>query len=259
MKSGAEPRGPIFLGLNIDHCATLREARYSADKREHGEMIEPDPVAFALAAERAGADGITVHPREDTRHIRRGDVRRLRKALQVPLNMEMACTDDMIRFALEIRPAAVCVVPERREEVTTEGGLDAHGHRDRVAACVTEMNRAGIATSLFIEPEPRQIDAAAEVGAPVIELHTGAFANAWYNSSKRAEELSKLVTAAERAFSLGLIINLGHGINYTNIRDVRRVPYVHEMNIGHSIISRALFDGVSDAVQTMKRLMNPGL
>ena len=258
MKSGGEPREPILLGVNIDHCATVREARYRAEKREHGEMIEPDPVAFALAAERAGADGITVHPREDARHIRRGDVHRLRDLLQVPLNMEMACTDEMIRFALEIRPAAVCVVPESREEVTTEGGLDAHGQRGRVAECVAEMNRAAIEASLFIDPEARQIETAAEVGAPVIELHTGAFANAWYDPAARARELEKLAAAAERAHSLGLVVNLGHGVNYTNIRDVRRVPHVHEMNIGHSIVSRALFDGIRDAIQTMKCLMNPG-
>lgn len=259
MRSEALQHRPILLGVNIDHCATLREARYRQSERGRGGMVEPDPTAFALAAERAGADGITVHPREDARHIRRGDVRRLRECLQVPLNMEMACTGGMTDFALEIAPAAVCVVPERREEVTTEGGLDAHAQKARVGDCVRRLREAGIAVSLFIDPEPRQIETAAEVGAPFIELHTGAFANAWYDPAARAAEFEKLTQAARLADSLGLTVNLGHGINYTNIRDVRGVPHVHEMNIGHSIVSRALFDGVRHAIQTMRRLMNPGL
>lgn len=259
MQSEVLQHQPILLGVNIDHCATLREARYRQNERGHRGMVEPDPMAFALAAERAGADGITVHPREDARHIRRGDVHRLRESLQVPLNMEMACTESMAAFALEIAPAAVCVVPERREEVTTEGGLDVHAQKARVGDCARRLCAAGIAVSLFIDPEPRQIETAAEVGAPFVELHTGAFANAWYDPAARAAELKKLTQAARLAYSIGLTVNLGHGINYTNIRDLRGVPHVHEMNIGHSIVSRALFDGVRGAIQAMRRLMNPGL
>ncbi len=245
--------------MNIDHCATVREARYRRADRRRGEIVEPDPLAFALAAERAGADGITVHPREDERHIRREDVEILRQCLQVPLNMEMAATDEMITFALRIKPAAVCVVPEKREEVTTEGGLDVVGNRQRVAAVIETLKDTGTQVSLFIDPEPAQIDLAAELGAPFVELHTGAYANAYYDPAGRQRELKHLREGAARARAIGLKVNLGHGINYVNILEMRAIPGIHEMNIGHSIISRALFEGVREAVQTMKKLMNPGL
>lgn len=248
----------ILLGVNIDHCATVREARYRHANRLRGEIVEPDPLAFALAAERAGADGITVHPREDRRHIRRGDVVLLRECLQVPLNLEMAANDSMIALAQEIKPAAVCVVPETREEVTTEGGLDVIGNRSRVAAVIDALREGPTRVSLFIDPEPEQIDLSAALGANAVELHTGAYANAFYDPEARQAELDKLRDGAARARLAGLQVNLGHGINYVNIAEMREIPGVHEMNIGHSIISRALFVGVHDAVREMLRLMNPG-
>ena len=243
------------LGLNIDHCATVREARYPADPRQRGSLIEPDPVAFALAAQLAGADGITVHPREDGRHIQRHDVALLKQILQIPLNMEMAATDAMADFALEVRPAHVCIVPEKREEVTTEGGLDVVANQTRVAAITARCREAAIVVSLFIDPEMAQIEAAKAVGAPVIELHTGAFANGYDEPATRAAELKKLREGAAHGHSLGLTVNLGHGINYVNVADLRAIPGIHEMNIGHSIISRALFVGVDRAVREMKALM----
>jgi pyridoxine 5-phosphate synthase len=249
---------PILLGVNIDHCATVREARYRQAARLRGEIVEPDPLAFALAAERAGADGITVHPREDERHIRRGDVEILRECLQVPLNMEMAATEAMIEFALKVRPANVCVVPEKREEVTTEGGLDVVSNRSRVAEVIDALSGAGIAVSLFIDPDPAQIDLSSELGAPFVELHTGAYANAYYQPKDRARELAHLHDGAQRAQQAGLQVNLGHGINYVNIAEMRQIPGVHEMNIGHTIVARALFVGIEAAVREMKSLMNPG-
>lgn len=247
---------PILLGVNIDHCATVREARYRQAPRLRGEIVEPDPLAFALAAERAGADGITIHPREDERHIHREDVELLRACLQVPMNMEMAATDDMIGFALKVRPAAVCVVPEKREEITTEGGLDVVGNRSRVKTVIESLQAEQIHVSLFIDPDPAQIDLAAELGTEFIELHTGAYANAYYQPEERARELKMLREGAARARAAGLKVNLGHGINYVNIAEMREIPGVHEMNIGHTIVSRALFVGVDEAVKEMKRLMN---
>lgn len=249
---------PILLGVNIDHSATVREARYRQVGRLRGEIVEPDPLAFALAAERAGADGITVHPREDERHIHRGDVEILRECLQVPLNMEMAATEAMIEFALRVRPANVCVVPEKREEVTTEGGLDVVANRSRVAHVIEALGAEGIVVSLFIDPDPTQIDLAAELGAPFIELHTGAYANAYYVSAKRTAELAALRAGAQRAQAAGVQVNLGHGINYVNVAEMRTITGVHEMNIGHTIVARALFVGIDAAVREMKALMNPG-
>lgn len=249
---------PILLGVNIDHCATVREARYREASRRRGEIVEPDPLAFALVAERAGADQITVHPREDARHIRQEDVELLRACLQVPLNMEMAATDAMIEFALKIRPATVCVVPEKREEVTTEGGLDVVAHRSRVAAVVAAMREAEVAVSLFIAPDPAQIDLAAELGADYVELHTGAYANAYYQKAARAEEFRLLCAGAARAQAAGLTVNLGHGINYVNVAEMRTIPGIREMNIGHTLVARALFVGVEAAVREMKALMNRG-
>ena len=244
----------ILLGVNIDHCATLRQARYR-ETGTTGGAVEPDPVTFALAAERAGADGITVHLREDRRHIQDRDVWRLRESIATRLNLEMACNPTMTELALKLKPEFVCLVPESRQEVTTEGGLDVVGNRDRVRACVDAMNAAGIKTSLFIDPDEPQIELSAKLGAPFVELHTGAYANACY-TPRRAAELQRLRLGAVRAHDLGLVVNAGHGINYVNIAEVRTLPHLHELNIGHSIVSRALFSGVEEAVRAMKARMN---
>jgi pyridoxine 5-phosphate synthase len=246
----------ILLGVNIDHCATVREARYRGAAPAAGRTVEPDPVTLAQFAEQAGADGITVHLREDRRHIQEHDVRRLRDTIATRLNLEMACTPAMIRFALDLRPDAVCVVPENRAEITTEGGLDVVGNRERVRACIAAMNDAGIKTSLFIDPDQPQIELSAELGAPWIELHTGAYANA-YHGPDRAREFQRLRLGCARAHECGLTVNAGHGINYVNIAEVRTLPHLHELNIGHSIISRALFTGLGEAVREMKARMNP--
>ncbi len=245
----------ILLGVNIDHCATVRQARYRQAAATVGAAVEPDPVTFALACERAGADGITVHLREDRRHIQEPDVRRLRESIQTRLNLEMACTAAMVDYALKLRPDSVCLVPENREEVTTEGGLDVVGNRDRVKSCVDAMNAAGIRTSLFIDPDESQIELSARLGAPWIELHTGAYANAYYTPA-RAREFERLRLGASLAHRQGLIVNAGHGINYVNIAELRTLPHLHELNIGHSIVSRALFTGVDEAVREMRSRMN---
>lgn len=245
----------ILLGVNIDHCATLRQARYRDAAATTGGAVEPDPVTFALLAERAGADGITVHLREDRRHIQEQDVWRLRESIATRLNLEMACTPAMIEFALKLKPEFVCVVPENRQEVTTEGGLDVVGNRDRVRACVDAMNAAGIKTSLFIDPDAPQIELSAKLGAPFVELHTGAYATAYY-TPRRAAEYERLRRGVNTAHESGLVVNAGHGINYINIAEVRTLPDLHELNIGHSIVSRALFSGVDEAVREMKLRMN---
>ena len=246
----------ILLGINIDHAATLRQARYRSAGATHGGNVEPDPVELACRCEKAGADGITVHLREDRRHIQEEDVLRLAAAQGTRLNLEMACTPAMTAFALKLKPHAVCLVPESREEITTEGGLDVVKHREKVARVTDAMNAAGIKTSLFIDPEPEQIELSAKLKAPWIELHTGAYANA-YHGAGRAVEFARLVAGAKQAHALGLVVNAGHGINYVNIAEVRTIPHLHELNIGHSIISRALSTGIDEAVRTMKRLMNP--
>ena len=245
----------ILLGVNIDHCATLRQARYRDAAATTGGAVEPDPVTFAVLAERAGADGITVHLREDRRHIQERDVWRLRESISTRLNLEMACTPAMIDFALKLKPEFVCVVPESRQEITTEGGLDVVGNRERVRGCVEAMNAAGIKTSLFIDPDEPQLELSAKLGAPYVELHTGAYANACY-TPRRAAEFERLRRGAGRAHALGLIVNAGHGINYVNIAEVRTLPHLHELNIGHSIVSRAVFSGVDEAVREMKARMN---
>ncbi len=244
----------IFLGLNIDHCATLRQARYR-EAGSTGGGVEPDPVTFALLGERAGADGITVHLREDRRHIQERDVWRLRESIGTRLNLEMACTPAMTEFALKLKPEFVCLVPESRQEITTEGGLDVVGNRDRVRACVDAMNAANIKTSLFIDPDEPQIELSAKLAAPFVELHTGAYANA-YHTPRRSAELERLRLGAARAQRCGLMVNAGHGINYVNIAEMRTLPHLHELNIGHSIVSRALFSGVEEAVREMKARMN---
>ena len=246
----------ILLGVNIDHCATLRQARYKDAAGAPGGAVEPDPVSLAERAEQAGADGITVHLREDRRHIQDRDVWRLRESVSTRLNLEMACTQAMTDIALKLRPQAVCVVPENRTEVTTEGGLDVVAGAGKIGACVAAMTAAGIEASLFIDPDEDQIELSAKVGAPVVELHTGAYANA-YGTARRTAEFQRLKLGAVRAHQLGLKVNAGHGINYVNISEVRSIPHLHELNIGHSILSRAMFTGIEEAVREMKARMNP--
>ena len=245
----------ILLGVNIDHGATLRQARYRDAAGAPGGAVEPDPVLLAERAERAGADGITVHLREDRRHIQDRDVWRLRETMSTKLNLEMACTQAMIVLALKLRPQAVCVVPENRTEVTTEGGLDVAGGAEKIRACVAAMKAAGIEASLFIDPDERQIELSARMGAPVVELHTGAYANA-YGTQRRGAEFQRLRLGAVQAHQLGLKVNAGHGINYVNIAEVRTIPHLNELNIGHSILCRALFTGIEEAVREMKARMN---
>jgi pyridoxine 5-phosphate synthase len=246
----------ILLGVNIDHCATVRQARYREVPAYLEGSVEPDPVTLAERSLRAGADGITAHLREDRRHIQERDVWRLKQQAGTRLNLEMACTPEMIELALKLRPQAVCIVPESREELTTEGGLDVVGHRDAVGECIAAMTAAGIETSLFIDPNQDQIELAARLKAPTVELHTGAYAQA-YATPRRAMEFDRLVLGAVQAHELGIRVNAGHGINYVNIDEVRTVPHLHELNIGHSIISRALFTGIEEAVRAMKARMNP--
>jgi len=236
--------GGILLGVNIDHVATLRQAR-------RGRY--PDPVHAALAAEVAGADSVTLHLREDRRHIQEPDVRALRQLLQTRMNLEMAVTDEMLSFAIEVRPADCCLVPERRAELTTEGGLDVAAHLTRVREATARLSQAGVRVALFIDPEPRQVEAAAAAGAPVVELHTGAYAEA--SGAAAATELERLHAGARLAAGLGLTAHAGHGLNYHNVRPVAAVREIVELNIGHAIIAHALFVGLSAAVREMKALM----
>ena len=233
----------ILLGVNVDHVATVRQARYCEHALDHGDEVEPDCVEYALLCEQFGADGITMHLREDRRHVQDSDVQRAREQIATRLNLEMACTQEMIDYALQLKPDSVCLVPESREEVTTEGGLDVVGQKSRVGEVVAAMTEAGIITSLFIDPDVAQIEASAELKSPWIELHTGAYGNAYFHEG-RSQELDTLRKGAELAHSLGLTVNAGHGINYTNIAEVVTIPHLHELNIGHSIISRSLFVGV---------------
>ena len=235
---------PIALGVNIDHVATLRQAR---------RALEPDPVHAALVAEQAGADSITLHLREDRRHIQDRDVRVLRGLLQTHMNLEMAVTEEMLGIATEVRPADCCLVPEKRTELTTEGGLDVAGQAARVAAAATRLAAVGIRVSLFIDPDPAQIEAAARSGAPVVELHTGAYAGA--AGATRATELERLRGGARLAARLGLRVHAGHGLDYHNVQPVAAVHEIVELNIGHAIIARAVFTGLTEAVGAMKALM----
>jgi pyridoxine 5-phosphate synthase len=246
----------ILLGVNIDHSATVRQARYKDARGAPGGNVEPDPVALAARAEHAGADAITAHLREDRRHIQDRDIWRLRDSVTTRLNFEMACTPEMAALALKLKPDTVLLVPEKRTEVTTEGGLDVVGGRDAVKACIDAMGAAGVETSLFIDPDEAQIELSAKLGAPAVELHTGAYANA-YDTPRRAPEFQRLRAAALLAHGLGIKVNAGHGINYVNIAEVRTLPHLHELNIGHSILSRALFTGIEEAVREMKARMNP--
>lgn len=250
-------RQPLLLGVNIDHAATLRQARYRGHAAGCGGPVEPDPVLVALLAEKAGADGITVHLREDRRHIQPHDVRRLRESVRTRLNLEMACTSEMVDYARNLRPEAVCLVPENRDEVTTEGGLDVVRFRKRLATEIARLAEVGIEVSLFIDPDPAQIEVAAALGVPVVELHTGAYAEAFHRAG-RAAEFERLRSGAAAAHAAGLVVNAGHGINYTNIREIRLLPHLHELNIGHSILARSMLSGIEEAVGTMKRLMLEG-
>ena len=241
----------LRLGVNIDHVATLRQARYR--DFDHGE---PCPVDAVRQAEAAGAHGITAHLREDRRHILDRDIWAIRDAVQTRLNFEMANTPEMIDIALLLKPEAVCLVPENRDEVTTEGGLDVVGQVDAIAACAATLGQAGIEVSLFIDPDPAQIEATIKTGSPFIELHTGAYAEAYSDEARRAVELERLTKVAEKAKSLGLGVNAGHGLNYENTRGIFAVPYLNELNIGHSIVSRAITVGLGRAVREILELMD---
>jgi pyridoxine 5-phosphate synthase len=240
----------LKLGVNIDHVATLREARYRG--RRTGE---PDPVEAARLCEAAGAHGITAHLREDRRHILDRDIRRLRESVRTRLNLEMANVPAIARIALKTRPDIVCIVPERRREVTTEGGLEAAGHRRALTETRKRLNGAGIEVSLFIAPDAGQVEAAAAIGSQFIELHTGAFAEAFGSQRRRDRELKRLIAAAELAHQLGLRVNAGHGLNYVNLPALHRVPHLVELNIGHSIVSRSVSVGLPAAVREMLKLM----
>jgi pyridoxine 5-phosphate synthase len=234
----------IALGVNIDHVATLRQARRGTS---------PDPLLAALLAEQAGADSITLHLREDRRHIQDRDVFAMRDALQTRMNLEMAATGEMLGIASKVCPADVCLVPERRQEVTTEGGLDVASQVSRIREACQQLAAVGIRVSLFIDPDERQIDAAVAAGAPVIELHTGAYAGA--KGPLQAEALHRLAQATQHANSAGLVVNAGHGLDYHNVQPVAALPGLVELNIGHAIIARAVFAGLGPAVSEMKRLM----
>ncbi|MDW8345151.1 MAG: pyridoxine 5'-phosphate synthase [Verrucomicrobiae bacterium] len=240
------------LGVNIDHVATLRQARYRVVTRL---TPEPDVVAAAREVEAAGADGITVHLREDRRHIQDGDVRALRAAVRTRLNLEMADLPEIVAIALDVKPDEVCIVPEKRQEVTTEGGLNVRAVVGSLRRTVAKLREAGIVVSLFVDPDADQVAAAAEVGSDYVELHTGRYANA----RGAADELEKLVTAAEQAHRLGLRVNAGHGLNYENTGPlVRAVPHLDTLNIGHAIVSRAVFVGLRRAVQEMREVIARG-
>lgn len=240
--SASVPR--LQLGVNIDHIATLRQARGTR---------YPDPVQAAILSEEAGADGITLHLREDRRHIQERDVRLIKEVMQTRMNLEMAVTDEMIAFAEEIRPEHICLVPEKREELTTEGGLDVVGQFDRVADACKRLAAVGCEVSLFIDADPAQIEAAASI-APVIELHTGRYADA-ETAEEQAAELEMIKQGVKLGLKQGLIVNAGHGLHYHNVEPIAGIPGIYELNIGHAIIARAMFVGLKEAVAEMKRIM----
>lgn len=235
-------KSEILLGVNIDHVATLRQARHTR---------YPDPVEAVYASENGGADGITVHLREDRRHIQERDIEIIQAVLLTRLNLEMAVTDEMIRYALQRQPEHCCLVPEKREELTTEGGLNILQSESKIKDAVQTLKDAGIEVSLFIDPDHKQIEAAVRVGAPVIEIHTGAYADSKNNHA----ELLRIMEAAKFASEAGLIVNAGHGLNYQNVQAIAAIPEMNELNIGHGIVARALFMGFEPAVREMKRLM----
>jgi pyridoxine 5-phosphate synthase len=236
---------PLFLGVNIDHVATLRQSRGTR---------YPEPIQAALAAEQAGADSITLHLREDRRHIQDRDVEMLIGILQTRMNLEMAVTEEMLAIAERIKPADCCLVPERREELTTEGGLDVEGQKARISEACERLAKAGVRVSLFIDADPGQVIAAAECGAPVIELHTGHYADASSNNEQQ-KELNRIAQAVELGLESRLQVNAGHGLHYHNVQAIAAMPGVRELNIGHAIIARSLFTGLPEAVAEMKRLM----
>ncbi|MCO4812204.1 MAG: pyridoxine 5'-phosphate synthase [Gammaproteobacteria bacterium] len=235
---------PIFLGVNIDHVATLRQARGTT---------YPRPAEAAHLAERSGADSITVHLREDRRHIQDHDLEEVNEVMRTHMNLEMAVTDEMVAIAKRTKPTDVCLVPEKRAELTTEGGLDVAGQLDKVRAVCKELGAAGIRVSLFIDPQRAQLDAAVAAGAPVVELHTGQYAES--EGTRQADELARIKDAARYGHELGLVINAGHGLHYQNVKPIARIEQIVELNIGHAIIARAVFDGLGPAVAEMKRLM----
>jgi pyridoxine 5-phosphate synthase len=238
-------KSPILLGVNIDHVATLRQARGTR---------YPDPIQAALVAEQAGADGITAHLREDRRHIQDRDIFLLKDMLHTRLNMEMAVTDEMINLAVKIQPYACCLVPEKREELTTEGGLDIVGNLNRMEWACDTLKGAGIEVSLFIDPDRNQIDAAVTAGAPIVELHTGCYAEA-ITLEQKNQELLRIKQAARYAHSAGLQVNAGHGLHFHNVEEICALPEIVELNIGHSIIAQALFSGLAQTVKELKQLM----
>jgi pyridoxine 5-phosphate synthase len=233
------------LGVNIDHVATLRQARGTS---------YPDPIAAALLAERSGADSITLHLREDRRHIQDKDVLALKAALTTRMNLEMAVTEEMLCIACDIKPSDCCLVPESRAELTTEGGLDVAGRQARIRDACVRLADNGIRVSLFIDPDPRQLGAAAETGVPVVEIHTGAYAEA--ADDRQDEELERVAEAAAHAHELGLTVHAGHGLHYRNVQPIAAIREIVELNIGHAIIAQSVFDGIESAVSEMKRLMN---
>jgi pyridoxine 5-phosphate synthase len=235
----------LKLGVNVDHVATLRQARGTR---------YPDPLTAALIAEQAGADSITIHLREDRRHIQQRDLELMQRCLNTRVNLEIAVTDAMLEIATAVGPADCCLVPEQREELTTEGGLDVAGQRERIGAAVATLGAAGIRASLFIDPDPAQVDASAAAGAPVIELHTGAYADA-ATPAAAAVELERIVAAARQASELGLTVHAGHGLNYHNVLPIAAIAEIVELNIGHAIVAQAVFDGIAEAVRKMKALL----
>ena len=243
------------LGVNIDHSATLRQARYRGLEAESGIIVEPNIIDVALAAERGGADSITAHLREDRRHMQDSDIFELRKKIATKLNLEMACNPEILDIALKIKPDYVCLVPENRMEITTEGGLDAASELEKISYYVGKLTEVGTQCSVFIDPDSSQIEAAAAAGAQMVELHTGAYANAWGNPDKIKAELSRISAAATRAAELGLTVNSGHGINYANVSRLLEAANFNELNIGHTIISRSLLCGIENAVREMKELL----
>jgi pyridoxine 5-phosphate synthase len=239
----------MLLGVNIDHVATLRQARYATMLDSFN--VEPCVLEAAFAAQKGGADSITIHVRGDRRHMQEEDALLIRKSVSLPLNLEMGNTPEMVEFALRLKPDYVCVVPEKREEITTEGGLDAVFYENELAPNIRRMADAGIQVSLFIDPEVKQVEAASRLGAPMIELHTGCFAN--NKGEEKIAELARLRAAADAAADLGIVVNAGHGINYSNLpKLIEGIPFLHELNIGHTIVARSLFVGLEQAVREMR-------
>ncbi len=239
----------VTLGVNIDHVATVREAR---------KTNEPDPVWAATLAELGGAEAITIHLREDRRHIQDRDLRVLKESVAVPINLELACAEDVLAIACDAKPYQATLVPERREEITTEGGLNVAGMRGKVEAAARRLKEAGIVVSLFLDPDARQIDAGAEIGVDAIELHTGAYAHATlrHNAQQTQAELQTLIDSGKRIRDAGIVLNAGHGLKYRNVKPVAAIEGMHELNIGHSIIARAIMVGLEQAVRDMKRLIS---